>query len=137
MKHNLLAETGLKVEGTMRVNGIMINKPEAYLQCTPDRRGAMRWNDQAFEGCDGETDWRPIEFCSRSCEVDTNTVPCGLDVSNRCGDRCIKTGTGLNMRLCLLRVITTPCNAEVTDLCGNRCGLTGQFGCGAGEGAFG
>jgi hypothetical protein len=82
IKQNLLTEAGLKVEGTMAVNGVLISKPVDYLQCTPERKGAMRWNDKSFEGCDGETDWRPIEMCDRSCNIDTAAVPCGIEVND-------------------------------------------------------
>ena len=128
VKHNLIAQAGVRVDGDITVNGVIISKPVSNLQCNPSRRGALRWNDGAFEGCDGVTDWRPISFCSRSCDLPTEAVPCGLPIQNLCGVNCQQTGTGLNMRECIFRVATTSCDQPVTDLCGNICGLAGQFG---------
>ncbi len=132
MKHNMLAESGVKVEGDVRVRGVLISKPVDNLQCTPERRGSVRWNDKFFEGCDGLTDWRPLQFCSRSCSIDTSTVPCGIGIKNSCEENCPgMTGTGLNMMHCIQRVVSTPCNIEVRDMCDNACGIIGQFGCSA------
>jgi hypothetical protein len=131
VKHNLIAQAGLRVDSDVIVNGVVISRPVSDLSCNASRRGALRWNDKFFEGCDGQHGWRPVYFCSRSCDIDNNTVPCGLPVRNKCEDLCQQTGSGLNMRQCLLRVATTPCNAPVLDLCGNPCGLAGQFACDA------
>jgi hypothetical protein len=113
VKHSLVAQAGVKVQGDVEVNGLTISKPVAKLQCNPSRRGAVRWNDDAFEGCDGQTDWRPLTFCSRSCTINTNSVPCGLPVRNRCDKSCNQYGTGLNMRQCILNVASTPCQHVV------------------------
>jgi hypothetical protein len=131
VKHNLIAQAGVRVDGDVTVNGVIISRPVSNLQCNPSRRGALRWNDKFFEGCDGLTDWRPISFCSRSCDINTDSVPCGLPVRNRCDADCQQAGTGLNMRQCILRVAATPCNSPVVDLCGNACGLAGQLACDA------
>ena len=129
LKHSLAAQAGVKVTGPLTVNGLLISKPVAKLQCNPSRKGAIRWSEDQFEGCDGETDWRPLSFCSRSCSVNTDMVPCGLQVRNRCDKSCNQQGTGLNMRQCILNVASTPCKASVRDLCGNICGLEGQMNC--------
>ena len=113
VKHSLVAQAGVKVQGDVEVNGMTISKPVAKLQCNPSRRGAVRWNDDAFEGCDGQTDWRPLTFCSRSCTINTNSVPCNLPVRNRCDKSCNQYGTGLNMRQCILNVASTPCQHVV------------------------
>jgi len=113
VKHSLVAQAGVKVQGEVGVNGFIISKPVAKLQCNPSRRGAIRWNDEQFEGCDGETDWRPLTFCSRSCDINTDSVPCGLMVRNRCDKSCNQEGTGLNMRQCILNVASTPCQHVV------------------------
>ena len=129
VKHSLIAQAGVKVSGPVKVNGLMISRPVARLQCNPSRRGAMRWNNEKFEACDGETDWRPLTFCSNSCDIDTRAVPCGLPVKNACDKSCEQIGTGLNMRQCILNVGSTACGAPVVDLCGNTCGLEGQMAC--------
>ena len=152
VKHSLVAQAGVKVQGEVGVNGFIISKPVAQLQCNPSRRGAIRWNDEQFEGCNGETDWQPLSFCSRSCTINTNSVPCGLSVRNRCDKSCNQYGSGLNMRQCILNVASTPCQQPVRyffppprvalsrlltgflacarrDLCGNACGLEGQMRC--------
>ena len=129
VKHGLVAQAGVKVQGEVDVNGLIISKPVARLQCNPSRRGAIRWDDKAFEGCDGETDWKPLTFCSRSCTINTDSVPCGLPVRNRCDKSCNQVGTGMNMRQCILNVAVTPCQHVVRDLCGNACGLEGQMNC--------
>ena len=113
VKHSLVAQAGVKVQGEVGVNGFIISKPVAQLQCNPSRRGAIRWNDKSFEGCNGETDWQPLSFCSRSCTINTKTVPCGLPVRNRCDKSCNQIGTGLNMRQCILNVASTPCQQPV------------------------
>jgi hypothetical protein len=113
MKHSLAAQAGVKVQGAVNVNGLLISKPVADLQCNPSRRGAIRWNEDLFEGCDGKTDWRPLTFCSRSCNVNTDTVPCKVQVRNRCDKFCNQYGTGLNMRQCILNVAATPCHEPV------------------------
>lgn len=113
VKHSLVAQAGVKVQGEVGVNGFIISKPVAQLQCNPSRRGAIRWNDAKFEGCNGETDWQPLSFCSRSCNINTKTVPCGLTIRNRCDKSCNQYGTGLNMRQCILNVATTPCQHPV------------------------
>ena len=128
-KHALLASAGVKVKGDVRVNGMIVSKPVANLQCNPSRRGAIRWNQRKFEACDGETGWKPLSFCSRDCNVNTNGIPCGIPVRNKCDKLCQQTGTGLNMRQCMLAASTTPCNTPVKDMCGNACGLTGAMGC--------
>lgn len=129
MKHNLIAQAGVTVEGDVRVNGVLISRPSRNLECTAERKGSVRWNDEFFETCDGEHDWQPAAFCSRTCDVNAQSVPCGLTVNNACGDACAQTGTGLNMRQCILRVASTPCSQEVADMCGNMCGIQGQFAC--------
>eukprot|EP00961_Rhodomonas_salina_P029707 400080-Rhodomonas_salina.1 len=129
MKHSLLAQAGVRVTGDVNVNGMLLSTPVANLQCNPSRRGALRWNDHAFEGCDGRTDWRPLTFCSRTCDIDTATVPCGVKIRNKCDGDCDQRGTGLNMRQCILNIVDTPCDVPVQDLCGNECGLAGEGGC--------
>lgn len=129
VKHGLVAQAGVKVQGQIDVDGLIISKPVAKLQCNPSRRGAIRWDNQNFEGCDGETDWKPLTFCSRSCTINTDSVPCGLPVRNRCDKSCNQIGTGMNMRQCILNVAVTPCRHAVRDLCGNACGLEGQMNC--------
>lgn len=113
VKHSLVAQAGVKVLGEVGVNGFIISKPVAKLQCNPSRRGAIRWNEEQFEGCDGATNWRPLTFCSRSCDINTDSVPCGLMVRNRCDKSCNQEGTGLNMRQCILNVASTPCQHVV------------------------
>lgn len=127
-KHPLLASAGLKVDGDVRVNGMIVSKPVANLQCNPSRKGAMRWNQHKFEACDGVNDWKPMSFCDRDCNLNTNAIPCGIPVRNKCDKLCKQTGTGLNMRQCLLATSTTQCNTPVKDLCDNACGLTGAMG---------
>ena len=83
IKHNLVSEAKLKVEGDVKVYGVFISKPEDNLQCTAERAGSLRWNDKFFESCDGETDWQPVEFCSRDCAVNALSVPCGVAVSTQ------------------------------------------------------
>jgi hypothetical protein len=129
VKHQLIAQAGIKVPKDFRVNGLLMVKPVATLQCNPSRRGALRWNTNMFEACDGETNWRSVSFCSRRCDINTDTVPCGLPVRNRCDVSCSQTGTGLNMRQCLLAVSTTLCHTPVVDSCGNECGLVGMMNC--------
>jgi hypothetical protein len=129
VKHQLVAQAGIKIPEDFRINGLLVVKPVATLQCNPSRRGALRWNSKFFEACDGETNWRPVSFCSRRCDINTQTVPCGLPVRNRCDVDCQQSGTGLNMRQCLLAVGTTLCNTPVVDNCGNACGLLGMMNC--------
>ncbi len=129
VKHQLIAQAGIKIPEDFRINGLLLVKPVATLQCNPSRRGALRWNSKFFEACDGETNWRPVSFCSRKCDINTQTVPCGLPVRNRCDVDCKQTGTGLNMRQCMLGVGTTECNTPVVDNCGNACGLLGMMKC--------
>ena len=137
IKHNLIAEAGIQVTGDLRVNGVLMSKPIDNIECTPDRAGSMRWNDKFFESCDGVTDWQPIQFCDRSCAVNADAVPCGVAVLNKCGISCDQTGTGLNMRQCLLKTSTTACNTEVVDNCNNPCGILGQFDCDSKEITYG
>ena len=137
IKHNLIAEAGVTVSGDMRVNGVLMSKPVENIACTPERAGSMRWNDKYFESCDGVNDWQPVQFCDRSCEVNAHAVPCGVAVLNKCGVDCDQTGTGLNMRQCLLRTATSKCNEEVVDNCGNPCGILGQFDCDSTEVQYG
>jgi len=113
VKHRLLAQAGVKVPNQVEVNGFTIAKPVTKLQCNPSRRGGIRWDEQQLEGCDGTQDWRPLTFCSRSCEINTDSVPCGLPVNNKCGKSCNQNGTGLNMRQCILQVLDTPCQTVV------------------------
>jgi len=137
IKHNLIAEAGVKVTGDLRVNGVLMSKPVENIACTPERAGSLRWNDKYFESCDGVYDWQPVHFCDRSCNVNAHAVPCGVAVLNKCGIDCEQVGTGLNMRQCLLKTSTTRCNVEVRDNCGNECGILGQFDCDASQVAYG
>ena len=137
IKHNLIAEAGIKVTGDLRVNGVLMSKPVENILCSQERAGSMRWNDKFFESCDGVQDWQPVQFCDRSCNVNAHAVPCGVAVLNKCGNECNQVGTGLNMRQCLLKTATTSCNVEVRDNCGNRCGILGQFDCDSTEVAYG
>ena len=129
IKQNFIVAAGVTIEGQVTVNGVLISAPVSNLECNATRQGALRWNDKFFEGCDGVSDWRPITFCSRTCAVNTDSVPCGLPVTNACGNGCQQSGTGINMLQCILRVATTSCGSPVTDLCGNPCGLAGGYGC--------
>ncbi|EKX41203.1 hypothetical protein GUITHDRAFT_142133 [Guillardia theta CCMP2712] len=137
IKNNLLATAGARIEGELRVNGVIISQPVDNIECTKDQMGALRWNDQYFESCNGVDDWQPLRFCDRSCNVNTLAVPCGLPVNNGCGDQCNQVGSGLNMRQCILKVSATPCNVPVFDDCNNTCGIIGQFGCDASEKKYG
>ena len=129
IKQNFIIESGVSVDGQIVVNGVIVSAPVTNLECNSTRQGALRWNDKFFEGCDGTNDWRPITFCSRSCDINTDAVPCGLAVTDTCGVGCQQSGTGLNMLHCILRVATTPCGEPVTDQCSNVCGLAGGYAC--------
>jgi len=137
IKHNLVAEAQLKVDGDLTVHGVMISKMDEHLACTAERTGSLRWNDRFFESCDGVTDWQPVKFCSRTCDVNAQAVPCGVAVKNECGDDCEQTGTGTNMRQCILNVAYTQCGKPVNDMCGNICGMQGQFACDAARQDYG
>ena len=88
-------EAGLDVEGDVLITGNWISKnysersrlPElggSYVdECTPQRKGAIRWAYTIFEACDGAA-WVPLRHCSRNCgfflpplpQVDFRTYLC-------------------------------------------------------------
>ena len=51
MKHQLIAQAGVRVEQQVNVNGVILSQPVTSLQCNPSRRGAVRWNDRWGRGC--------------------------------------------------------------------------------------
>ena len=71
-------EAGLDVEGDVLITGNWMSKnyseqsrlPElggSYVdECTPQRKGAIRWAYTIFEACDGAA-WVPLRHCSRNC----------------------------------------------------------------------
>ena len=88
-------EAGLDVEGDLLITGNWMSKnysersrlPElggSYVdECTPQRKGAIRWAYTIFEACDGAA-WVPLRHCSRNCgfflpplpQVDFRTYLC-------------------------------------------------------------
>ncbi|EKX44912.1 hypothetical protein GUITHDRAFT_139506 [Guillardia theta CCMP2712] len=136
IEEEFLAQAGVRIEKNFEIYGLAVSTPVGSLRCNPSRKGAIRWGtppvsgqQPAFEACDGVNDWRPLIFCDLGCNLNLDSVPCGIPVLNRCDRSCHQTGQGLNVRQCILNVATTQCNHPVMDQCGNPCGMSGQMSC--------
>ena len=128
IEHSVIEEAGVSINSDLTIGGLVLSVSVSDLQCNPSRTGALRYNEAYFEACDGDA-WRPLKFCSYTCNINLFTLPCGVPIDNQCQKSCNISGQGLNIRQCVFNAATTACGTPVVDQCNNVCGMRGSHLC--------